>query len=693
MAEATGGYMGQILVLDLTNKSYEVIDSTPYQKWGGGHGMGTALFWDYCEDKTIDPFDDRNVVTISSSPFSGTPVPSGAGRVEIQGIGSFADPEWFTRSSMGGRIAESMKTAGYDATVITGASDEPVWVNVVNDKVEFRDASGLWGMWTDETQEAIWDLVTDGAEDGEWVELSDTRDGGRTTQKPAVICIGPASENLARCGTITTDGAHQAGQSGLGAVWGSKKLKAISFLGSKSIPIADPMDLLALRNEFTERFVYKVDNPSLEQPWPDGTTYDARIWGKITNQPGSTGAHWHSRDLLTRPYGCPGCVRNCRHNFSDGFANGSMCAASMYYLTADSKTDMIYASGLLNRLGINGFDRSLLSYCRSLYKMGVLGPGCEIDSNLPWDEYGSREFIEQFLYAIAYRTDIGDDLAEGAARAAKKWSRWEEDSASGLFPYPQWNYTQHYDPRLEVEWSYGSIFSERDINEHGLNTHVHWMPYICDLSEMDPLMSAEDLVNRLAVSTKLDVMGFDYSEDGIYSDEKLATVAWHRHYGRFWVQSMNLCDSVWPFLVNYNDPNWDTTGATPDFEPRMYKAVTGIDITYEESLEVGKRMYLLDRAIWYLQGRSREMEVFADYVYDVPTTDSYPLPIYENGEWSYSDCIGRTLDRDRFEDVKTRFYDIEGWDQTTGCPTRETLETYDLSYVADALEAANVLEV
>ena len=99
--QATGGYMGRILVLDMTAKIAEVIDTDPYEQWGGGHGMGSALFWDYCKDKTVGPFDPGNVVTISSNPFSGTPVPSSSARVEIQGIGSFPDPEWFTRSSMG----------------------------------------------------------------------------------------------------------------------------------------------------------------------------------------------------------------------------------------------------------------------------------------------------------------------------------------------------------------------------------------------------------------------------------------------------------------------------------------------------------------------------------------------------------------------------------------------------------------
>ena len=90
--QATGGYVGHILVLDMTAKIAEVIDADPYEQWGGGHGMGSALFWDYCKDKTVGPFDPGNVVTISSNPFSGTPVPSSSARVEIQGIGVVPRP-------------------------------------------------------------------------------------------------------------------------------------------------------------------------------------------------------------------------------------------------------------------------------------------------------------------------------------------------------------------------------------------------------------------------------------------------------------------------------------------------------------------------------------------------------------------------------------------------------------------------
>ncbi len=691
MTQPTGGYVGSILILNLTDSSYEVISTEPYYQWGGGNGMATALFWDYCQDKTVAAFDEKNVVVIATSPFSGTPAPSGASRMDLVGIGSYSDPEWFTRSSMGGRMSTMLKCAGYDALVITGKAPEHTWVNIVNDRVEFKSAEGLWGLDTTETQLAIWDEVMEGTPDGEWFELTDYRDGGRTTQKPSILCIGPASENLARVGTITSDGAHSAGQSGLGAVWGSKNLKAISCLGTGSVPVADPMALLDLRVEYQKQFTYNVDDPVLENPFPDATAFDGTMFDHVTRQPGADGASWHSRDLLTRPYGCVGCVRNCRHNFDDGFANGAMCAASQYYLVADKKEDMLYAAGMLNKLGINGFERSVLSYCLDLYKMGVLGPGKQIDSNIPFDKYGSREFVEEMLFAIAYRTDIGADLADGTTRAIKKWGRWEEDSKSGLIKYPQWGYREHYEARAETDWSYGSLFSERDMNCHSFNWHVHWMPTACDMVGMDPLLSAEEVVTLMSEATGLDKASFDYSDEGIYTDDRLKGVAWIMHYGRFWLNSIGLCDSVWPQLISYESADGTHTGSSPSFEPRMYKAVTGMDMSLEDGLELGKKIFTLARAIWCLEGRTPEMEVFANYVYDVPVDSDYWLIECKDGQWQYTTCHGRTLDREKFESVKPRFYELEGWNAETGVPTRETLEGYGLTDVADTLEAAGKL--
>ena len=128
---------------------YEVIT---YRSWGGGHGMGSALFWDFCKDKTItDGRSPANVVCIMTSPLCGTIVPSAGGRCEVVGVGVGLHPvSWFTRSNFGGRFSTTLKYAGWDGIVVTGKANHPLWIDIRNDEVSFRDARSLWGKdtWT-----------------------------------------------------------------------------------------------------------------------------------------------------------------------------------------------------------------------------------------------------------------------------------------------------------------------------------------------------------------------------------------------------------------------------------------------------------------------------------------------------------------------------------------------------------------
>ena len=153
MGDTLFGYAGKILVLDLTTESSEIIDSAPYlEEWIGGHGLASKLFWDYCTDKTVEAFDPKNVIVIASNVFAGTLAPAGAGRIEMTGIGSYSNPEWYSRSSMGGRVGGMMKAAGFDAVVVQGKAEKPVWVSVVNGAAEIKSAESLWGKDTWETQ-------------------------------------------------------------------------------------------------------------------------------------------------------------------------------------------------------------------------------------------------------------------------------------------------------------------------------------------------------------------------------------------------------------------------------------------------------------------------------------------------------------------------------------------------------------
>jgi aldehyde:ferredoxin oxidoreductase len=170
---------------------------------------------------------------------------------------------------------------------------------------------------------------------------------------------------------------------------------------------------------------------------------------------------------------------------------------------------------------------------------------------------------------------------------------------------------------------------------------------------------------------------------GIYSDSKVKQVAWIKHYEKFWVGAGGFCGWRWPMCITNNTA--DRRGPTPEAEPRFWNAVTGNNLTFADYMEIGHKIYTLDRSIWVLQGRHRDMEVYPDYIYDRPTRGE-EMPMYINGKWKYDTGAGRTLDREKVEDFKTRFYKFEGYNPEDGYPTRDTLEKMNLAKVADALK-------
>jgi len=692
------GFVGKILRIDLTARTTSTIETAKYESWGGGHGIGSAIFFDLVKDKTIKAFDPANVVTIMSSPLSGTAVPACSGRTEVQGIGAQSWPkEWFTRSNFGGRFGAHMKYAGWDGIVLEGKADKPVWLNIVNDKVVFQDAKDLWGKDTYETQKSIWAQVI-GEQMDTWHSTTSSRDGGRTTQRPAVLTIGPAGENLSRIASLIHDAGNGAGQGGFGGVWGSKNLKAISVLGTGSVELADPKALADARLWIARNYQYNVDDPAVVTPLGGATGPAVSEFGQgavplFTRQPG------FGPELTTpvlepsRPQGCLGCHQNCRIKTQSGQGNESQCVDGLFssFNTVATGDELLKATDLFQKLGVNAFEFvGLMGYLVALNKMGILGKGKKIHTDIDIADFMSYSTRKGLLEAIAYRTDIGKDLAEGTVRAMEKWGRLG-DLDTGIARFPNWGYAQHYDPRLEVEWGYGSLIGERDINEHDINWAVFWQPLAAFCIGEEPAYSAETLSKIFG--EKLvpynDPMMINYSEEGIYSDAKIKMIAWHRHYTRFYKQSLGFCD--WAYANFINPSSKDGKGYTPEAEPKFYNAVSGKHITFEDGMEMGRKIWNLDRAIWALQGRHRDQEVFAGYVYDLKTDVPYMLPIFKDGVWSYDPCLGRQLDRTKFEDWKTRYFAFEGWDTTSGWPTQETLSKLGLDNVAAELKAAGKL--
>ncbi len=683
---AANGYVGKILRLDLTARESSVIDTEEYEQWGGGHGIGSALFWDLCKDKTVDGRDPGNVLTIMTSPLSGTMAPSASGRVEVQGIGTAGYPvNWFTRSNFGGRFGGQLKYAGWDGIVLEGKADGPVWIDIVNDKVVFRDAGDLWGKDTQETQKLVWKMKEN--EEHGWSEVGSSRDAGRTTQKPAIMTIGPAGENLSSLGCILHDAGNAAGQGGFGAVFGSKNLKAICVVGTGSIEVADPAALFNARMWAKDEYAAKPGQPA----HPNGPTFgvDPAPVLMYAKNPGDPKG----------PQACQGCINGCRARFSTGLANESSCQETSMYKAFDvlahgEGTDAsIIATDLVQKMGVNSYELMQgMGYLYALSKMGVLGKGLEIDTELDMSRIGETDFIETLVDMISNRKGIGEDLADGFVRAAEKWGRLEQDWASGILDFPYWGYANHgYDPRAEVEWGYSSIMGDRDMNEHGFNANF-WSVIKHMMGGIEMPVSAEEyakITTAKMVPYQDDMSMVDYSTENIYSESFAKLVVWQRHYTRFWKQSALYCDFRYPDFTNYN--RLDNVGLTGDGEPVFWNAITGQDLTFLEGIDLGRKIWTLDNAIWILQGRHRDMVQFAPYIYDIPLEGSlvgpfYPMAGRVDGEWAFINTLGRSIDRDGFEEWKTHFYNLEGWDTATGWPTREVLEELDMADVATVLE-------
>ncbi len=682
---ANGGYTGKILRVDLTTQEISTIDTSKYEQWGGGNGIGAALFWDLIPDRTlVDGFDPRNIVIMMTSPLSGTMVPYCSARTEVMGLAPQGYPvNWFTRSNFGGRFSPQLKYAGWDGIVVEGESAEPVWLKIENDNVTIESAADLWGLDTWETQETIWRKTTDYTRYGEWLDVG----GVPSTNLPAIVVIGPAGENLSSIASLIHEKGSSAGQGGFGGVFGKKKLKAISVIGDGSVKIADPETLWNVRQHIRT-----------EVNWPVKASTPAG-----------------------RSSSCFACPNACRFVKADNVGNDAMCIESLYATDKVSygSNDALKIGDLMQKYGVNAADLfwtfmyihaqmySGGEYLNSLYDQGILGSGKEIECYpLPGEveKWGSLEWYDSLVRAISYRQGIGDDLADGVFRAAEKWGRLEEDLANGNLRYPQWGYSFHH-TLPTAEWIYGSVFGDRDINEH---------TYFGMFNEPLASIDAETLVEMTSQKTVPftgDPLMFNYQwqgadgsnmdlalEEGIYSSHFAKFVAYHRRHTRFFRQSLGYCDfSRLPRYLIATASAGDNWGFSDNAEVEMFNAVTGNDWTTEDCMKVGQRIWNLERALWVLEGRHRDAEVPSEFMFKPPLSTGINcnkiLPVKNrDGAWiADANLDGMFLDKDGFEAFKDHYYALEGWDIATGWPTRANLEELGLKDAADALEAADRL--
>ncbi|MCP5109017.1 MAG: aldehyde ferredoxin oxidoreductase, partial [bacterium] len=277
----------------------------------------------------------------------------------------------------------------------------------------------------------------------------------------------------------------------------------------------------------------------------------------------------------------------------------------------------------------------------------------------------------------------------------KKWGRLEEDLKSGLLSFPFWGLPVHKEPTAQLEWGYGTILGDRDINEHGFDW-LKWDLIIAKTYGIKPQAAAEEAVKIYTDKMEPfqgDRLMLDFSKENMYSEHIAKLVTWHRYYTRFWKQSALFCDWRWPDFLNLQAA--DKVGSTGTAEPKFFKAVTGKNFRFLDGIKLGRKIWNLDHAVWTLQGRHRDMVHFADYIYTTPAAGTEGpilfLPGRKDGKWDYINVLGRFIDKNKFEEFKTRFYTLQGWDTATGYPTGGTLKSLGLGHVADELASKGKL--
>ncbi|MCL2463072.1 MAG: hypothetical protein FWF44_10435 [Defluviitaleaceae bacterium] len=665
------GYAGKIARVNLSTGQISQLDTAKYEEYGGGYGMGAAIFWELAvapgEWDLKDPFDPRNVIPVMVGPLSATGVP-GAGRTNICGLSPETWPtNEFARGNLGGRFGTMLKMAGWDGVVIEGKASDPVWINIINDQIKIESARDLWGRDTWETQGMIRDMVGGRTRFGdEWMQLENQT---FTTSIPQILCIGPVGEARSRMAALITGSGVSARMGAHGAVWGAKNLKAISVLGSGNIHVADPKAVIDAR---------------MKQMGPGGG--------------GNMGGG--------EPASCNPCLRSCRKRSS--YRGGETMCVDQFWLNNPeetvqaSDTERDTASEALMKYGASAWAAHFLGlfledipgapdffnkqvptetgigwYLRYLYRIGDLGPGKRIESApLPMDQWGSLNFRLAFLDAISKRVGIGDVLAEGCMHAAEKWGTLERDYENGALRFPAWGSTGHwYLPN--VEWTYGYLLGTGDPSWHGLVSAV--VPRGGNFEQ-----AFTELSKKMIPYTD-DIMMFNYAwkgeeawKTGIYSPHKAKLVAWTRHYASFWNESMAFCEMFLPSIGSL----------TPETEMGYYTAVTGKKHSFADTMRIGQKIWTLERAIRAMHGRSRKTEDLAPFMYK-PGASGMPffggIPIYEDGKWRQDRALDMYMDRKGVDDFKTHYYALEGWDRENGWPTRKTLEDFNMKHVADVM--------
>lgn len=613
------GYKGKILKINLTNKKVSTIEVTDEfaRKYLGGNGFAARHLFDMV-DPRIDAYDVSNVVAMMTGPFQGINIPT-AGKYYMATKSPLTNG--YFDSVSGGYIGSQMKYAGFDGMLIMGRAEKPTYLFIEDDKVEFKPAEKLWGKLTGETQELIKEAEGD--------------------PNLCVSAIGPAGENRVRYACVITE-YRAAGRGGVGAVMGSKNLKAFAIRGSGTSDVSDHEKFQAWMDWYTAE-AKKI--PALSTGLPTlGTPALVSSIGKMLGAMGSYNhqTEWFEqwellsgerlkRDYWVKDTGCPACPIACSKVFQDK-GNGKWKGA----ISEGPEFETIYSLGsmcgipdmgavikgdtLCDEWGLDTITYGVTaSYIMEAYTKGLLTK--ENTDGVDF-KFGNDDAMVGYIEKTAKRQGLGDLMAEGSLRAARVVGGDSERYAmqcKGLeFP--------GHSARALRGMALGYATATRGGSHH-------------DARPTGEYANASD---RKAVEGKA---------AWVIGTQQMTCI------GDCLVQC-HFLERLLGFTLS------------PKFVD-MINPVTGFGYSFAELVDVAERVLDLERAFNVRAGMTRKDDTLPKRTLEEPIPEGPSKGMYTDA---------KTLDK-----MLDDFYGLKEWDIKTGIPTRAKLVRVGLEDVANTL--------
>lgn len=686
MAEELYGYAGKILVVDLTTGDISTLPSSDYVKdFIGGRALGARLYWDFVSPE-CGALDPENALIFATGPGAGTLSPGGA-RTSVSTKSPAMIPEAYSTSTTGGSAGSELKFAGYDALVITGKAEKPVYLHINNDQVTIESAAGLWGETIRQVDRDIKQLYG-----------IDNR----------IFAIGPSGELQSRYAAIINDFSHATGQGGFGAVMGSKNLKCIVIHGTGFIKVADPE---GLKEEFMTE-VYK-EGPNESSSIAVGTLMVKShalfpvAEEKTTALKAATAAadnlddffdvvdHYDGAIQMVEDFkkgdatfkfgGCYSCPGPC--HFAAKYKDASIPSISMNLChqpgAMRAVDEAVYgknwsrADYLFNTLSVDyGMSVDTMGveheWFHDLLKAGYIKPedldlGDDFDYTDP-NCWLDEDKIRLMIHHIAYREGwLWSLCADGPDRALDYFSQIDQGAKDIADKFIVKKYFNSADgasfPKTGAPID--QLCMQIDYKYMHHNPYQHWRNGSSNTTKaMTTDQKNEGLANARKYWAK-ELFGIDADEpDDIMKDQTYENKG---EYVSFFqdmemeMDSMCYCGwAGWPMWQSRNneETGWVGNAGTGAW---MYNTICGGNRTFKENVAAFTPASMLMRAIHVREGRTKEHDLTIS-----------PQVWLKKDTWGNQEMWQKGLEQ---------VYEARGWDPETGIPTRQTLLDNGLDFV------------